>query len=261
MPPSGSASCGSKPAETSSRSGRYCSSTGKKTRLERPRRSRRRPGRRAARTLTVKPRALARAGLVRGAGARVEGVLVRARGRARRAGARRRPGCRCRGARPSRGWRPSAPRRARAASAATATLLKRQKPIARSGVAWCPGGRTRQKAFSARPASTSVTASTAAPAASSAASVRARAHRRVGVELAGAAPQRVDAVEEGLLVHPEQLGAASPRAAPPASARAGRPSAALRWPPAAPGARGGRRPGRARDTGHPGRRGSSRGAG
>ena len=53
--------------------------------------------------------------------------------------------------------------------AATATLLKKQKPIAWSRVAWWPGGRTAQKALLARPDSTSSVAATAAPAERSAA--------------------------------------------------------------------------------------------
>ena len=59
---------------------------------------------------------------------------------------------RCRGGRPSRG-----PARARqpvqrssACRAATATLLNRQKPIARAGSAWCPGGRCTRGAASGR---------------------------------------------------------------------------------------------------------------
>ena len=55
---------------------------------------------------------------------------------------------------------------ARAALAATATAFVRQKPIGRSALAWCPGGRTAQNAADARPSSTSATASQAAPAAS-----------------------------------------------------------------------------------------------
>ena len=44
----------------------------------------------------------------------------------------------------------------RAASAAIAALLSRQKPIARSGSAWWPGGRTSANAFCARPPITSL---------------------------------------------------------------------------------------------------------
>jgi hypothetical protein len=50
-----------------------------------------------------------------------------------------------------------------------ATLLKRQKPIARAGVAWCPGGRTAQNARFASPRITMSVAFTTAPAARSAA--------------------------------------------------------------------------------------------
>ena len=51
-----------------------------------------------------------------------------------------------------------------------ATLLNRQNPIARVGSAWCPGGRTAQKAFWTLPAITRSTAATTAPAARSIAS-------------------------------------------------------------------------------------------
>src|SRR6266852_4836791 len=51
-----------------------------------------------------------------------------------------------------------------------ATLLKRQKPMARSGSAWWPGGRTAQKALSASPPTTASTAAQTAPTARSAAS-------------------------------------------------------------------------------------------
>ena len=47
--------------------------------------------------------------------------------------------------------------------AATATWLKMQNPIARSRVAWCPGGRTAQNAWRARPAAISSTATSSAP--------------------------------------------------------------------------------------------------
>src|SRR3569832_989270 len=57
----------------------------------------------------------------------------------------------------------------RAAWAATAALLIRQKPIAAAGAAWWPGGRTSANALQARPVQTSSTATTAAPAARAAA--------------------------------------------------------------------------------------------
>ena len=62
-----------------------------------------------------------------------------------------------------------------AARAAMATLLKMQKPIARPGIAWCPGGRTSAKL----PRSA---ASTVVPAASSAASYVVSVADRVAVE-------------------------------------------------------------------------------
>ena len=75
------------------------------------------------------------------------------RRRARRRRARRSPRSRCRGGRPSRG---SAPARARgrpcARRAATATLPKKQKPIARAGSAWWPGGRSAETPAARRPA-------------------------------------------------------------------------------------------------------------
>jgi hypothetical protein len=49
-------------------------------------------------------------------------------------------------------------------------LLKRQKPIGRSGVAWCPGGRTKQNAEPISPRSTASVAASVPPAARSAAS-------------------------------------------------------------------------------------------
>ena len=56
-----------------------------------------------------------------------------------------------------------------ACMAPIATLLKMQKPIARDGVAWCPGGRTAQNALRASPLITASVAATTAPAARSAA--------------------------------------------------------------------------------------------
>src|SRR6218665_2829856 len=49
--------------------------------------------------------------------------------------------------------------------AATAMLLKKQKPMALSRQAWWPGGRTAQKALSISPAMTASVAASAAPAA------------------------------------------------------------------------------------------------
>jgi hypothetical protein len=59
---------------------------------------------------------------------------------------------------------------AKAARAATATLLNRQKPMPRVAVAWCPGGRTSANPFATSPASTASVARTSPPAAISAAS-------------------------------------------------------------------------------------------
>ena len=67
--------------------------------------------------------------------------------RARRRGGERSPPCRCRGGRPSRRSSPARrPSSRSASSAATATLSKRQKPIARSRSAWWPGGRVTAEA-------------------------------------------------------------------------------------------------------------------
>ncbi len=59
----------------------------------------------------------------------------------------------------------SRPRTSSAWRAAIATLLKKQKPMVSSRVAWWPGGRTEQKAFSTSPSITASVAATAAPAA------------------------------------------------------------------------------------------------
>ena len=64
----------------------------------------------------------------------------------------------------------SAPRPSSARRAAIATLLNRQKPIARAASAWWPGGRSPQKVTSASPDSSASTARTAPPAECSAAS-------------------------------------------------------------------------------------------
>ena len=45
-----------------------------------------------------------------------------------------------------------------------ATLLNRQNPIARVGVEWWPGGRTRQKAEAISPSSTASVAASTPPA-------------------------------------------------------------------------------------------------
>jgi hypothetical protein len=64
----------------------------------------------------------------------------------------------------------SAPQRSIARCAATATLLNRQKPIARADSAWCPGGRCSDApTFGPSPSSAS-TIATAPPAECSAAS-------------------------------------------------------------------------------------------
>ena len=57
------------------------------------------------------------------------------------------------------------PWRSSAYLAATATLFTKQKPMAWLRVAWWPGGRTAQKAFTISPAMMASVASMAAPAA------------------------------------------------------------------------------------------------
>ena len=57
-----------------------------------------------------------------------------------------------------------------ACRAATAALPKKQKPIARAGSAWCPGGRMAEKPVAASPESSASTSATAPPAARTAAS-------------------------------------------------------------------------------------------
>ena len=64
----------------------------------------------------------------------------------------------------------STPNAACACRAATATLPKKQNPIARLGSAWWPGGRMPTKPVAAAPDSSSSTSATAPPAARTAAS-------------------------------------------------------------------------------------------
>ena len=59
----------------------------------------------------------------------------------------------------------SSPCASSACRAPITTLPKKQKPIAVAVSAWCPGGRTAQKAFRTSPAITMSTARTTAPAA------------------------------------------------------------------------------------------------
>ncbi len=63
----------------------------------------------------------------------------------------------------------SRPCESSACSAASATLLNMQKPMAPPGRAWWPGGRMAQKALSMSPARTASVAAIAVPAARSAA--------------------------------------------------------------------------------------------
>ena len=131
--------------------------------------------------------------------------------------------CRCRGARPSRRSSPAPGRRASSAwRAATATLLNRQKPIARAGSAWWPGGRCALKTpVDASPSSSRRPARTAPPAACSAAVQRARADDRVGIDLRRRRPRRgLDRGDVARRVHGGQRLARRPRATGRARSRA-----------------------------------------
>ena len=109
---------------------------------------------------------------------------TRRRRRARRS--RRCPGCRCRGGRRSRRSAPARPAPASAA-AVTATLLNRQKPIDRVGVAWWPGRPHRaERAVGLARRRGASTASSPAPAAEQRGVVGRVVHRRVGVDPAAA---------------------------------------------------------------------------
>ena len=114
-----------------------------------------------------------------------------ATGGARRRARGRRPRkiawCRCRGGRPSRRSPRARPRaRAGRSRAAMATLLKRQKPMARSRSGVVPGrAHEREPADLAPPRSRS-------PAASSAASEARRRDHRVGVDEHGNSPRRAE---------------------------------------------------------------------
>ena len=119
-----------------------------------------------------------------------------------------------------------------ACSAATAALANRQKPIARSGSAWWPGGRSPQKPVGAVPSSSASTRAQAAPAARRPASHEAGT---TGVS-ASRARRRLAVLAHRLHV----LGRDAPPAAAPrwhAAPRA-RPSPASRGCPSAPPARG-----------------------
>ena len=122
--------------------------------------------------------------------------------------------------------RPARPR-SRSAAAATATLLSRQKPIAWSGSAWWPGGRTAQNAASPSPRSSASTAASPEPAARTAASHDAAEADGVGVEVAAAPPRRTPRAGRGSRrVHPLELGPGrAARRKLPRPRRRGRPRA------------------------------------
>ena len=150
------------------------------------------------------------------------------------------------------------PRRARcrarssACAAPTATLLNRQKPIARSRSAWCPGGRTAQNAVLHSPRITRSVASTTRAGRVPRRRQRMRVERGVGVDevqpCRGA--RRLDRVD----VARRRARARSARASPPAPCsgagrrRARRRSGGRRSRAAGPGTRDGTAPCRAAAT-------------
>ena len=138
----------------------------------------------------------------------------------------------------------------RAASAAIAALLSRQNPIARSGTAWCPGGRTSANAFARAPAHRRQRRLDRGARRQPRGVPASRRHHGVGIQLAAPPGQRcqrlavvrgVDGLDLGIGREPRRLdGHARDRAA-----RQSR-SARRRGAPATPGARGpGRVPGSA----------------
>ena len=135
----------------------------------------------------------------------------------------------------------SAPSESSAWRAATATFENRQKPIARSGSAWWPGGRSAEKPVGAPPASSASTSAHAPPAACSAASQEPGLR---GVSRSKAPPRALSsrtASTCSLRVDREQLrelGRRAPRGAPSRASRGRRVAARSRGSdPAARGAR------------------------
>ena len=123
--------------------------------------------------------------------------------------------------------RPGPARRRSAAiacAAATATLLNRQKPIARSRSAWWPGGRSAQNASArARRRAARSAAAAAPPAACSAASKEPGAGDRVDVDHPAAArAERLDRVDVGVACGRGRAARGSPPAPRPARARPAR---------------------------------------
>ena len=103
-----------------------------------------------------------------------------------------------------------------AASAASATLLKKQNPCAREHSAWCPGGRTTANARRASPESTARAACVTHPAASRAAeavpgdqnmSPDSKGTRRL-LPLPSSGGEDEEAEEEGAKLAPSPLAAA-----------------------------------------------------
>ena len=147
----------------------------------------------------------------------------------------------------------STPCAARACAAATATLSKKQKPIACAASAWWPGGRSAEKPHGSPPPSSASTSATAPPAPRSAASNVPGTHGRVQVDRpAAGGRQRLDRVDVRGRMDPLELLARRARRlghAPTRTSR-GAPSpprarGSARGAPDGPGrrARGGRRGG------------------
>ena len=226
----GSARWASNPAEMSSQVGSKAAAKGAST-SSTPARNASPVAPAGSGRLIVGAPARAGAHLAQSPGPRVQGVLVeRGVGDAARR-SRRCPGCRCRGGRRSR--RPAPARRASASAAAvTATLLNRQNPIDRVGVAWCPGGRTAQNALSAVPASRRVDRGQPGAGGQQGGVVGGVVHGRVGVDPAAAlTADPGDHGDEAFVVHAAPAPPAWPVGARPArSPRRGRPPRCPRGP-------------------------------
>ena len=146
MPPSGSRACASKPAEISTNCGAYCRAIGSMHPAESLEYSAS-PKPAGNGRLTVNPFPSPRPPR-RSDRCRDSRDIGASRRRARRSRVRRCAACRCRGAGPSRRSGRARALARRRYAAPTATLLNRQKPMARWRSAWCPGGRTKAKPLS-----------------------------------------------------------------------------------------------------------------
>ncbi len=133
-----------------------------------------------------------------------------------------------------------------ACAAPTATLLKKQKPIACARSAWWPGGRTLQNARRTSPLITRSVARTLAPAARNAAS-NVSGHIAVSGSTRDQAlrgrdrAQLLDVLTSDARARAARRSRAAPRDAPGSRAAAGR-AAVPRWRRGGPAAPDGRRP-------------------